>query len=462
MPIPMPLPVPLPLATPIPLPVTTALPQNAQSMNPAEQAADHRQALDLGWDDDSAATWATAPEQDGGADTGTDSEALRGDGDGNIDESDAQFLRDLFPTLQLDLDLASLLRALGREGALDFCFEAMAGCDAAQAALLPQRVDVSPSDGGREHQLFVLCAQFADVGRDACAAALDAADGDLEEAAKSLLSAISPRGPTSDAIASDAGLAHLIAEFGDAFDPSVLRRALQEAQGDAIAAASTLSIANAARNAHPTQSKPRAGGTAFSAALAAASMAPDGTRNSVPPPPQRQPSSEDMYSRVRAQQHSYSAIAQRERESARAAAARNDREAAKRHERAAREAAHAAREAGLAAADATLTATNASRVSFYQVDLHQLHVKEALQEVHKMLGIWCTHFHNPAHLRFITGRGVHSAGGVARIQPAVCEMLQTWGVPFAITPDGGAVDVTVDEALRTAWRASEQGAGAAQ
>ena len=354
------------------------------------------------------------------------------------------FLRDLFPSLPLDM--ASLVAALGRDEALKFCFDAMAGCD---AGMLPT------SETGRqsreaddwEHLVMVLCTQFPGLEAHTCVAALEDAGGQLEAAAAALEVA-RRTAPVDASCASDAALAQLTAQFADLFDAAVLRRTLRDAGGDVGAAVSTLSAAHAARWAEQPVASRTGAATAFTAALVAASTAADGT--SIPPPPLAR-SGGELYARVRAQQKSHFAAADQERRNAQAAAAMGDRAAAVRHAQAAREAARCAREAGAAAADATLAANNTGQLNFYTVDLHALHVGEALREVAKVMDIYCTHLRGIAHLRFITGRGAHSTGGVARIQPAVCNLLQSRRVAFDVTANGGAVEVTVSDGVRAAW-----------
>ena len=403
--------------------------------------------LDLGWDDPSAASW-DVPAEDVPAGGGAVAAlvvngAPAHPGSGGSDDGDVAFLRDLFPSLPLDM--ASLVAALGRDEALKFCFDAMAGCDAD----MPPACEAGRQSGENdwEHLVMVLCTQFPGLEANTCAAALQDAGGELEVAAAALQRA-APAAIVDASCASDAALAQLTAQFSELFDAAVLRRALRDAGGDVGAAASALSAANASRRSEQPAASRSGSATAFAAALVAASTTADGT--SIPPPPLAR-SGDEVYTRVRAQQQSHFAAAEQERKNAQAAAARGDRAAAVRHERAAREAARCGREAGAADADATLAANNTGQFNFYTVDLHALHVGEALREVAKVMDTYCAHLRGIAHLRFITGRGAHSSGGVARIQPAVCNLLQSRRVPFDLTANGGAVEVTVSDGVRAAW-----------
>ena len=46
-------------------------------------------------------------------------------------------------------------------------------------------------------------------------------------------------------------------------------------------------------------------------------------------------------------------------------------------------------------------------------------------------------------VRYITGKGRHSAGGAARIRPEVQRLLAEHGIPFVEGPGGGWVEATL-------------------
>jgi NEDD4-binding protein 2 len=77
------------------------------------------------------------------------------------------------------------------------------------------------------------------------------------------------------------------------------------------------------------------------------------------------------------------------------------------------------------------------------VDLHGLTVEEALDVAERALdsrpgprGL------APARIRFVTGRGLHSQGGAARIRPALLAYLQQRGCRFSAA-NPGTVEVEV-------------------
>lgn len=84
------------------------------------------------------------------------------------------------------------------------------------------------------------------------------------------------------------------------------------------------------------------------------------------------------------------------------------------------------------------------QLGFMQVDLHALHIDEALEQVEH--GINHLPLINPGGVvvRYITGRGAHSDAG-AKLKPAVIALLEDRGVHFA--EGKGYVDTIIDGKL---------------
>eukprot|EP00727_Mastigamoeba_balamuthi_P007368 m51a1_g3251 hypothetical protein (653) ;mRNA; f:152576-155116 len=83
-----------------------------------------------------------------------------------------------------------------------------------------------------------------------------------------------------------------------------------------------------------------------------------------------------------------------------------------------------------------------------RIDLHGLYVEGALAAVDERLALLqSTPANTPTHrLTIICGAGNHSAGGVAKIRPALKEHLAKLGLEFAEQHDGGALYVEVPAA----------------
>ena len=97
--------------------------------------------------------------------------------------------------------------------------------------------------------------------------------------------------------------------------------------------------------------------------------------------------------------------------------------------------------------DQTLEHQNSNIENEFTRDLHALHVREALREVRKWLGVFCDFSGGAVTVKFIVGRGCHSEAG-AKLQPAVAEYLQEREVPFVLEGKGGCVVVRLDAATR--------------
>ncbi|KAI0829610.1 hypothetical protein BC628DRAFT_1416664 [Trametes gibbosa] len=61
-----------------------------------------------------------------------------------------------------------------------------------------------------------------------------------------------------------------------------------------------------------------------------------------------------------------------------------------------------------------------------EIDLHGLYVKEAIRYTDK--SIQEARSRGDSKIRFITGKGLHSAGGVAKLKPAIEELMETNGL----------------------------------
>eukprot|EP00057_Strongylocentrotus_purpuratus_P004739 XP_003729344.1 PREDICTED: NEDD4-binding protein 2 [Strongylocentrotus purpuratus] len=79
-----------------------------------------------------------------------------------------------------------------------------------------------------------------------------------------------------------------------------------------------------------------------------------------------------------------------------------------------------------------------------KLDLHNLHVEEALQALQEVL---IERQRNPSpgqhrYLEVVTGQGKHSKMGVAKLKPAVCKFLEQKGYSFT-APNAGCLKVDV-------------------
>ena len=99
------------------------------------------------------------------------------------------------------------------------------------------------------------------------------------------------------------------------------------------------------------------------------------------------------------------------------------------------------KEADKKAADAVFKAKNA-KVGEDEIDLHGLQVKEALERTEARL-TQCME-QGKDHLVIIVGRGSHSVDGIAKIKPAVQNLLKKYAGQFTVeldTPNAGCVTV---------------------
>lgn len=88
---------------------------------------------------------------------------------------------------------------------------------------------------------------------------------------------------------------------------------------------------------------------------------------------------------------------------------------------------------------------NAGTLPIITVDLHGLHVDEALRLVESGLRSLPESIPGGVTVRYITGKGLHSAGGAPRIKPEVLRLLAERGVPHE--QQGGIVEVTLRQAV---------------
>lgn len=95
------------------------------------------------------------------------------------------------------------------------------------------------------------------------------------------------------------------------------------------------------------------------------------------------------------------------------------------------------------AKDLIFNAKNAhiSRDNLREIDLHGLSVRESIEVVQEHLQLATSVIGVGARVRIITGAGIHSQGGKAKIKPAVSEWLQRRGYRFM--ESHGAVDVVL-------------------
>ena len=75
------------------------------------------------------------------------------------------------------------------------------------------------------------------------------------------------------------------------------------------------------------------------------------------------------------------------------------------------------------------------------MDLHGLHVAEAVETVKALLDVHreaqkASRFYPYRYLTVITGRGRHSVGGVAKIKPAIENLLRINGYEFEVLQAG--------------------------
>lgn len=91
-------------------------------------------------------------------------------------------------------------------------------------------------------------------------------------------------------------------------------------------------------------------------------------------------------------------------------------------------------EANHRASQKILEATNADKKDANSLDLHLLHVPEAISATQEFLSerrrVLIARGMKKMQLSLITGRGAHSAGGQAKLKPAIKEFLQKSGYIF--------------------------------
>lgn len=92
------------------------------------------------------------------------------------------------------------------------------------------------------------------------------------------------------------------------------------------------------------------------------------------------------------------------------------------------------------------SAHNSSLVNTFKVDLHGMHVKEAVDVLRRYIeGLSAVGHPGGVLLRVVTGFGQHSAQGRAKVLPAVIEFLQESGLLFDMEEDNpGAIRVLVE------------------
>lgn len=72
------------------------------------------------------------------------------------------------------------------------------------------------------------------------------------------------------------------------------------------------------------------------------------------------------------------------------------------------------------------------------LDLHNMTVKEATKITRAFLA---TNIGQQHRVRIITGRGLHSEGGVAKVKPAIETLLENQNLKFSETNSGGCLNV---------------------
>ncbi|KAG5285916.1 hypothetical protein AALO_G00008970 [Alosa alosa] len=108
------------------------------------------------------------------------------------------------------------------------------------------------------------------------------------------------------------------------------------------------------------------------------------------------------------------------------------------------------REANHRAALCIFERVNASLLPQNVLDLHGLHVSEALEHLQRILKVKSTEYKQglcKPQLSVITGRGNRSQGGVAKIRPAVIDYLKSKHYEFT-EPNGGLVLVSLQKEVK--------------
>eukprot|EP00658_Telonema_sp_P-2_P048473 TRINITY_DN3687_c0_g1_i5.p1 TRINITY_DN3687_c0_g1~~TRINITY_DN3687_c0_g1_i5.p1 ORF type:complete len:923 (+),score=208.61 TRINITY_DN3687_c0_g1_i5:221-2989(+) len=77
-----------------------------------------------------------------------------------------------------------------------------------------------------------------------------------------------------------------------------------------------------------------------------------------------------------------------------------------------------------------------------EIDLHGLTVKEAISTSTNYLNL-CQSVGHRGLLKIITGKGIHSEGGIPKIKPAIEELCQSKGLNFFSSPQGGVIEVAL-------------------
>ncbi|PPQ70695.1 hypothetical protein CVT24_000177 [Panaeolus cyanescens] len=72
-----------------------------------------------------------------------------------------------------------------------------------------------------------------------------------------------------------------------------------------------------------------------------------------------------------------------------------------------------------------------------EVDLHGLYVKEAIERADQ--AIQDARRRGDNHISFIVGKGLHSRGGVAKIKPAIEQLIQKHNLVARIDPNNAGV-----------------------
>ncbi|KJA19964.1 hypothetical protein HYPSUDRAFT_167771 [Hypholoma sublateritium FD-334 SS-4] len=72
-----------------------------------------------------------------------------------------------------------------------------------------------------------------------------------------------------------------------------------------------------------------------------------------------------------------------------------------------------------------------------EIDLHGLYVKEAISRVEQ--AIQSANLAGETQLNLIVGKGLHSTGGVAKIKPAIADLIQKYNLTAQIDPNNSGV-----------------------